>query len=108
MSGKLFELGGPSWINGPMGFEIPAHPIKKVTTSAAPGDFDGVMNGADADSVFGQLVQLVEMLQRHVLIAAVAIHDDGIDAIERFEVAGPTALCDGCFDGQTTFVQAFG
>ena len=67
------------------------------------------MDGADADALLGQGVDLGQVLVRHVAAAAVGIHDDGRRVGEDRRILGPAVvLRDDGLDGEAALVEVLG
>src|SRR5882672_6087594 len=91
---KLAEVGVPSRVHRPVGFEVPADPFDQFWAAVVFGNFNGVVNAPQPHALVHENRQLLEMiaLQRDVPAASIAENDDGGGVIKRMLIGGPLIL----------------
>ena len=92
MIGKLLEVGVPVGIDGPVRLEVAAEPVDEAIADVPFGHLDRVMDADEPDALFHQLVFELQVGDRHVPAAAVAIDDDRVRTVEGSRVFWPIVL----------------
>lgn len=82
MFGELFKFCNPVRVDGPVGFEIAAHPVKHAFAGRADGDLHSIVQAGQADATLHDFIKLLYVFVHQVAVTARAEEDNGIRIFE--------------------------
>jgi len=77
-------------VNGPIGFEVTAEPLKELRSPSIFWDFNCVVDTDETCTALGLFLDSVEVRQGGMATATIGVDDDGVSGIESRVISGPT------------------